>query len=149
MEGFGASQQSRRATEDFVSKTLAAIPSDFGKLWYVSSLKDHRTNRYLHEGLAYVYSDAAVQEALSHCHEELFSKILETPLEEQEAEWRRYPALATDPEGTLESGGALGESLRKMAPEGLPAYLVDLFVSNATVMRAATTQETVISGPGA
>src|ERR1700690_2475799 len=73
-------QQSRAVIEDFSSQTLAAIPSDFGRLYYVSSLKDSSTGRYEHDGLMSLYSDNAVQAALSHCHEELFSRILETPL---------------------------------------------------------------------
>jgi len=82
-------QQSRCVIEDFTSRTLAVIPSHFGRLYYVSSLKDSATGRYLHEGLADVYSQDSVQEALGQCHEELFSRILETPLPEQERDLRR------------------------------------------------------------
>ena len=32
--------QSRSVIEDFTSRTLAAIPSDFGRLYYVSSFED-------------------------------------------------------------------------------------------------------------
>src|SRR5580704_18356068 len=69
-------QQSRAVIEDFSSQTLAAISSDFGRLYYISSLKDSGSGRYEHEGLNSIYSDNAVQAALSHCHEELFSRIL-------------------------------------------------------------------------
>jgi hypothetical protein len=67
-------QQSRRVTEDFTSRSLAAIRSDLGKLYYVCSLRDHQTGRYVHEGLNFIYSGPSVQEALSQCHEELFTR---------------------------------------------------------------------------
>ena len=89
-------QQSRAVIEDFSSQTLAAISSDFGRLYYVSSLKDSDSGRYEHDGLTSLYSENAVQAALSHCHEELFSRILETPLREQEHDLRACLGAAGD-----------------------------------------------------
>src|ERR1700682_3559765 len=86
MESF---HQSRSVIEDFTSRTLAAIPSDFGRLYYVSSLRDSSTGRYNHDGLTVLYSENSVQAALAQCHEELFSRILETPLEHQERDLRK------------------------------------------------------------
>src|SRR5579872_1183423 len=76
--------QSRSVIEDFTSRTLAVIPSDFGRLYYVSSLLDVDSRQYQHDGLRDLYPESAVQEGLSHCHQELFSRILETPLPELE-----------------------------------------------------------------
>jgi hypothetical protein len=78
VEYFERFQQSRCVIEDFTSRTLAAIPSDFGRLYYVSSLKDAAGGRYRHDGLVEVYSESSVQEALESCHEELFSRLLLT-----------------------------------------------------------------------
>jgi len=85
---FDRFQQSRCVIEDFTSRTLAVIPSEFGRLYYVSSLKDSANGRYLHDGLVELYSEDSVQVALGDCHEELFSRILETPLPEQERDLR-------------------------------------------------------------
>src|ERR1700676_1809660 len=73
-------RQSRTVIEDFTSRTLAAIRSDFGRLYYISSLKDPGTGSYEHDGLKQLYSEGSVQSALAHCHAELFARILETPL---------------------------------------------------------------------
>lgn len=43
MESLERFQQSRAVIEDFSSTTLAAIPSDLGRLWYISSLR-HSAN---------------------------------------------------------------------------------------------------------
>src|ERR1700681_3278249 len=93
MESF---QQSRSVIEDFTSRTLAAIPSDFGRLYYVSSLKDADTGRYRHDGLMTLYSEDSVEVALASCHEELFSRILETPLRQQERDLRNCLNSAGD-----------------------------------------------------
>src|ERR1035437_10020065 len=96
MEPLERFHQSRSVIEDFTSRTLAAIPSDFGRLYYVSSLKDQRTGRYQHDGLMNLYSEPSVQVALTHCHEELFSRILETPLSNQERDLRNCLDTAGD-----------------------------------------------------
>ncbi len=148
MESVERFQQSRRVTEDFTSRSLAAIPSDWGKLYYVCSLRDPQTGRYLHEGLTFIYSGASVQEALSQCHEELFTRILETPLEEQEADWRMCLAPAGEQDWTLEDTGRV-DSPRSLAPDGLPDYLADLFCSNTEAILAVISTEGAISEPAA
>ena len=148
MESVERFQQSRRVTEDFTSRTLAAIPSDLGKLYYVCSLRDHQTGRYLHEGLTFIYSESSVQAALSQCHEELFTRILETPLEAQEADWR----ICLTPEseqGWIPADGGRFDSTRSLAPDGLPDYLTDLFCSNAEAVLAVISSEHAISEPAA
>jgi hypothetical protein len=141
-------QQTRRVTEDFTSRTLAAIPSDLGKLSYVCSLRDLKTGRYLHEGLTFIYSGSSVQEALSQCHEELFARILETPLEDQEADWRLCFAPAGEQDWAPEERGRI-DSPRSLAPEGVPDYLTDLFRSNAEALLAVISSEHAISEPTA
>lgn len=148
MESVERFQQSRRVTEDFTSRTLAAISSDLGKLYYVSSLRDHQTGRYLHEGLTFIYSEASVQEALSQCHEELFTRILETPLEEQETDWRKCIAPQSELGWTPADSGRF-DSTRSLAPNGLPDYLTDLFCSNAEAVLAVLSSEQAISEPAA
>jgi len=129
-------QQSRAVIEDFSSQTLAAISSDFGRLYYVSSLKDSDSGRYEHDGLNSLYSENAVQAALSHCHEELFSRILETPLSEQERDLRACLGKAGDQYWDLIESWSEDRSFKDMCPEGLPDYLQDLFCSNMVALLA-------------
>jgi hypothetical protein len=129
-------QQSRAVIEDFSSQTLAAISSDFGRLYYVSSLKDSDSGRYEHDGLNSLYSENAVQAALSHCHEELFSRILETPLKEQELDLRACLGSAGDQYWDVIESWRENRSFKDMCPEGLPDYLQDLFCSNMVALLA-------------
>jgi hypothetical protein len=129
-------QQSRAVIEDFSSQTLAAISSDFGRLYYVSSLKDSNSGRYEHDGLMSLYPENAVQAGLSHCHEELFSRILETPLTEQERDLRDCLGSAGDKYWDVVENWRETRHFREMCPEGLPDYLQDLFCSNMGALLA-------------
>jgi hypothetical protein len=129
-------QQSRALIEDFSSQTLAAIPSDFGRLYYVSSLKDSETGRYEHDGLKSLYSENAVQAALSHCHEELFSRILETPLTEQESDLRACLRSAGDQFWDVVESWQKDRCFQEMCPDGVPSYLHELFCSNMGALLA-------------
>lgn len=128
--------QSRAVTEDFSSRTLAAIPSDFGRIYYVNSLKDTESGRYEHDGLTSLYPRDAVNAALSHCHEELFSRILETPLKDQERDLRTCLASAGDNYWDLVESWRENRDFQNMSPEGLPDYLHDLFCSNMGALLA-------------
>src|ERR1035438_531445 len=118
MESLERFQQSRSVIEDFTSRTLASIPSDFGRLYYVSSLKDAGTGRYKHDGLAHLYSENSVQAALAQCHEELFSRILETSLCHQERDLRQCLEAAGSEFWTVVESWQGSPLLRDLCPEG-------------------------------
>jgi len=130
MEPVGYFHERRVVIEDFSSRTLAAISSNFARLHYVSSLKDATSGRYEHDGLASLYPESAVQEGLSTCHEELFSRILETPLQKQEGDLRDCLAGSGDRFWDVVQDWRENRSFGEMCPEGLPTYLRDLFCSN-------------------
>src|SRR6202171_2945736 len=129
-------QQSRAVIEDFSSHTLAAISSDFGRLYYISSLKDSNSGRYEHDGLLSLYPENAVQAGLSHCHEELFSRILETPLRDQERDLSACLDSAGDKDWDVVENWRENPYLQNMCPEGFPDYLQDSFCSNMGALLA-------------
>jgi hypothetical protein len=102
-------RQNQRVIEDFTVHTLSAIPSGMGRLLHVATLRDLSSGRYCHEGLLGIYSEPAVHQALSFCHEELFAKVLETPLAQQIGDLR----------GALEGTGIL-PGARSAGHAGLP-----------------------------
>jgi hypothetical protein len=123
-------QQNRRVIQDFTSTTLAMIPSAFSRLVYLASLRDLTSGRYMHAGLTALYQPEAVQQALEQCHEEIFERILELPLREQEQDFRAYLE-------SLESGLCVAvshwrklEAFRTLMPVEAPDYLKELFCSN-------------------
>jgi hypothetical protein len=129
-------QQNRRVIEDFAARTLAAISTDYGRLFYVASLRDLASGRYRHEGLMALYSEAAVQQALAHCHEELFERVLETPLTEQEGDLRACLGTFEDEFWEIITRWQDLEFYRIMLPRGMPVYLRELFCSNVCALLA-------------
>lgn len=146
MESLEQFQQNSRIIRDFTATTLASIPSEFARLVYVSSLRDLSSGRYDHAGLAAVYPPAAVQQAMEICHAELFLRILESPLEEQERDLRF--CLSQMQSHSLQetvARWAEAEVYRVLVPERAPEYLRDLFLSNLRllleVLRTQTTTD--------
>ena len=123
-------QQNRRIIQDFTLTTLAGIPGEFSRLTYIASLRDLSSGRYEHAGLAALYPVDAVQQALTLCHEQIFERVLESPLERQEADLKE--CLERMQGGLC---GALAhwrrmEAYRVLMPESAPSYLKELFCSN-------------------
>jgi hypothetical protein len=123
-------QQNRRVIQDFTVTTLAGIPGLFARLVYMASLRDLSSGRYDHAGLSALYPDAAIQQALQLCHEQIFERILEAPLSSQQEDLR---ACLAGMEGGL--SGAVShwrrsEAYRVLLPEAVPDYLKELFCSN-------------------
>jgi hypothetical protein len=123
-------RQNRRIIEDFTLTTLASIQNLFARLIYLASLRDLSTGKYEHEGLAALYPQDAVQQALEHCHEEVFLRVLETPLPMQEGILHDCLEKMA---GGLAGASAHWQSLeayRVLIPEKVPNYLKELFCSN-------------------
>lgn len=134
MSGLTKFQQNRKIVEDFTLTTLAGIPTLFGRLTYIASLRDLSSGRFEHAGLAALYPDEALQQALQFCHEQVFERILETSLENQLEDFR---SCLQGMQGGLPVAVPhwLGmESYRVLLPENSPDYLRDLFCSNARAL---------------
>src|SRR6195256_7117049 len=81
-------QQNRRVVQVFPLTTFSRIPGLFARLAYMASLRELSSGRYEHAGLAALYPDAAIQQALQLCHNQIFERILEAPLSSQEEDLR-------------------------------------------------------------
>jgi hypothetical protein len=123
-------QQNRRIIQDFTLTTLAGIPGEYARLAYMASIRDLSSGKYEHAGLAALYPDEAMQQALEVCHEQIFERVLETPLERQKTDLAE--CLERMPGGrcaTVAHWRRL-EAYRVLMPERAPDYLKELFCSN-------------------
>lgn len=80
----------RGAAADLWRNTLAQIPSTFGRLVYLSSLRDQNTGRYEHHGMAQIFGDAEADQALRDSHSQTFAEWLCFSLEQQKADLDLY-----------------------------------------------------------
>lgn len=119
---------------DFTATTLAVIPSAFGRLTYIASLRDLSSGRYEHSGLSAIYPSEALQEALQFCHQEIFSRVLEMPLSVQEQDLSEcLQGMPGSMAATVAHWRQL-EAYRSLPPEDAPDYLRELFFSNLRVL---------------
>jgi hypothetical protein len=149
LESLEQFQQNSRIIQDFTTTTLAAIRSEFARLLYVSSLRDLSSGRYDHAGLAAIYPPGAVQQAMETCHAELFLRILESSLEEQERDLRLCLShMKSDslPETAQRWAGM--EVYRVLVPDRVPEYLRDLFFSNLRLLLELLGSEPARDRPG-
>jgi len=96
-----AIQFKRGATEDLWRLTLSQIPTVFGRLLYLSSLRNHNLGRHEHHGFAQTHGEEAADRAMRESHEQIFAEWLLLDLAQQKR----------DLEGYLES---LGEYPRRL-----------------------------------
>ena len=80
----------RSAAADLWRHTLSQIPSVFGRLVYLSSLRDMNTDAYNHHGFAQIFGRAVSDKTLRASHRTAFADWLEFTLEEQKADLDLY-----------------------------------------------------------
>ncbi len=134
MESLERFAQNRRIIEQFAAHWLASVPTDLERLHHVAILRDVSTGTYSHVGLRGTFSEPAIHQALLYCHEELFDKVLEKTLQDQEHDFRTVFSSIDSPAFEIASRWLELEHYRTLVPLGTPVYLRDLFFSNTRVI---------------
>jgi hypothetical protein len=134
-------QQNRKIVQDFTLNTLAEIPGLFARLAYIASLRDLSSGRYEHAGLAALYPEEALQQALELCHEQVFERILETALSVQLEDLRACLAGMDGGMSVAVPHWLRMEAYRVLLPEQSPDYLKTLFCSNLRALLEILQQE--------
>ncbi|HEV8074630.1 MAG TPA: hypothetical protein VGP66_02225 [Candidatus Acidoferrum sp.] len=122
----------RQILYDLALHYLELLNGSFARLAYLASLKNPSTKIYAHDRLSAVYGKEAVGEAIADCHEELFERLLEMPLAQQEEELRQF--IGTLPEGTQEGVRICRGCIEDWIPAVAPDYLKELFRSNLAAL---------------
>ena len=66
------------------------IPTVFGRLVYLASLRDEATNRYFHASLCSLLGPEDADRTLCHSHHQVFSQWIACSLAEQKADLDQY-----------------------------------------------------------
>jgi hypothetical protein len=122
----------RQIVYDLALHYLEPMNGSFSRLAYLASLKNPADKMYAHERLAALYGVGPVGETLAKCHEELFERLLEMPLAQQEEDLRLF--LETLPEGIQEGVRICQGRVEEWIPAGAPDYLKELFRSNLAAL---------------
>jgi hypothetical protein len=124
----------RQILYDLALHYLEPLHGSFSRLAYLASLKKPSSQTYVHDRLAAVYGPEPVNETLVKCHEELFERLLEMPLAQQEEELRQF--VGTLPEGKQEGIEICQKRIEDWIPLKAPDYLKELFRSNLSALLA-------------
>ena len=121
----------RQILYDLALHHLEPLRGNFSRLAYLAALRDRSTGIYEQEELRKVYGREPVHQALSGCHEELFERVLELPLAQQQEDLAQY--LDSQQEANLRNQ-IPGEFLESWIPPQSPEYLKELFRSNLNAL---------------
>ena len=124
----------RQILYDLALHYLEPLHGGFSRLAYLASLKKPSSPAYEHHRLAALYGPEPVSESLANCHEELFERLLEMPLAQQQEELQQF--VGTLPEGKLEGIEICQKRMEDWIPLKAPDYLKELFRSNLTALLA-------------
>ncbi len=87
----------RNATDDLWKHTLSQIPSMYGRICYLASLRDQNSGAYRHHGLSMMFGRDESNRALRESHEEIFSEWLRLSMREKRMDVSRHFAALEDP----------------------------------------------------
>jgi hypothetical protein len=82
----------RSAASDLWRNTISQIPSVFGRLVYLASLRNPNNGDYEHHGLALVFGEDEANKALKNSHTAVFAEWLSFNMEQQKADLDLYIA---------------------------------------------------------
>ncbi len=130
---------------DLTANYLEPLHGAYQRLAYLFGLRHAANGEYVHETLATLYGAEAVDQVIAKCHEEVFERLLEMPLNVQKDDLQTY--LASLP-GTFE-GNVLRcrETCPQWVPPRAPSYLTDLYRSNLAVLLELLQDDTSTARP--
>jgi len=87
----------RSATGDLLKHTLSRIPTVFGRLAYLASLRDSNSGVYHHHGLTILFGREESVKALKESHQHAFFEWVGFPLGEKNEDLGHYLAGLEEP----------------------------------------------------
>jgi hypothetical protein len=128
--GVALNKLDRSAAADLWRNTLSQIPTVFGRLVYLASLRNSNSGRYEHHGLALVFGEEEANKALKKSHTRLFREWLTYNLEEQKSDLESYLSeLAEDRQTVLTNWSDLA-LYRNLMPLTLRAHEKRLYMTD-------------------
>ena len=124
----------RSATADLFKNTLARIPTLFGQLAYLASLRDSNSGVYRHYGLASIFGRDESRKALSKSHKKIFREWLILPLAEKREDLSEYFHGLDDPLPEILEHWSAVRAYRSYAPASARESERELFCAEIDVL---------------
>ena len=138
----------RSAAADLWKNTLSQIPSVFGRLAYLSGLRNANSDRYEHHGLALLFGQDETHRTLRNTHKKAFAEWLTFNLEQQKADLVLYlSSLHEDKKTVLASWLKLGTH-KNLIPSSVKGPERRLYLSDLTLLLELLKNEYGAVDPG-
>lgn len=135
--------QRQRPSQDLWRRTLAQIPSVFGRLDYLARLRDPNSGAYQHHGLAQVFGAEEADRALRESHLSSFQEWLAMSLEHQKTDLAVFfSGLLVERRTLIETWLRLAH-YRNLIPAAVPEPERALFLADIEILLRA-----LRNGPG-
>ena len=137
----------RDAREDLWLHTLSQIPTLFGKLQYLASLRDPNSGTYEHHGLSLVFGEKEAAKAMSQNHKATFADWLGLGLAEQQADLEEYLIGLRSPLSDILASWELLEPWKLYVPLGVMASEKALYSADLRTLCRILIQRSAASAP--
>jgi len=117
-----------RPAEDLWRRTLSQIPTLYGRLVYLSSLRNVNSGQYEHHGLRLLFGDDDADQALRESHLRIFREWLTLNLEQQKADLDLYLSSLPTDRKTLTENWLRLSPYRVISPASASPAECDLFL---------------------
>jgi hypothetical protein len=115
----------RSASGDLWKNTLSHIPTIYGRLTYLASLRDANSGIYRHHGLMALFGREESAKALRESHKNVFEQWLNLPLTEKHGELLSYLNSVDESSGVVLEHWK--RAYRSLIPDGARKPEVELF----------------------
>ncbi len=126
-------------------RTLSQIPSLFGRLVYLATLRDPNTGVYQHFGFAQKYSDREADRTMRRSHSNTFADWLCLSLEEQKRDLDRYLLTIDGEPDLIISNWTRSPPFAAFAPARVREEELSLFLSDVKAILVLLRREYSVS----
>ena len=117
----------RTALADLWRHTLSQIPTVYGRLAYLASLRDPNSGAYRHHGLSTAFGREESAKALKESHERIFSEWLNLALVDKSGDLRTYLQGLDDPQESVVVHWLRSDHYRAQIPDSARPMEIELF----------------------
>ena len=137
----------RGAAADLWRNTLHHIPSVYGRLVYLTSLRNQNTGVYEHHGLALLFGELEADKALRKTHLDAFHEWLNYSIEQQKADLDLYISSIQGPRKNLIENWLRLSPHRSLAPSSAREVERTLFLSDLQALLSVLKNANGASSP--
>jgi hypothetical protein len=122
------------ASADLFKNTLSRIPTLFGRLTYLASLRDSNSGVYNHHGLGAIFGRDESRRALGEAHTQIFQLWLNLPLAAKQEDLVEYLTSVEDPPAAVVAYWAKAGVSRGYIPRSAGEAEQELFLQEFALL---------------